>query len=222
MSDITIYWASGSPFAWRAVLTAELKGIDFESKLLSFGDGDLRKAEYLEMNPRGKVPVLRAGSEFVYESLAIMTYLDKAFPEPPLFGESAIESARISRLIAEHENYFISETVKIIRPAFFGTTDANAEEIREGRDKLREELVRLEAVAAGGDFLVGDRITAADVVHYPTIKVLQRAAEKPVMEEFELGLFPLVDHYPRLGAWLARLDEIEACKKTYPPHWREA
>ncbi len=59
-------------------------------------------------------------------------------------------------------------------------------------------------------------------MHYPTIKVLQRAAEKPVMEEFELGLFPLVDHYPRLGAWLARLDEIEACKKTYPPHWREA
>ena len=53
MSDITIYWASGSPFAWRAVLTAELKGIDYESKLLSFGDGDLRKAEYLEMNPRG-------------------------------------------------------------------------------------------------------------------------------------------------------------------------
>ncbi len=87
MSDITIYWASGSPFAWRAVLTAELKGIDYESKLLSFGDGDLRKAEYLEMNPRGKVPVLRAGSEFIYESLAIMTYLDKAFPEPPLFGE---------------------------------------------------------------------------------------------------------------------------------------
>ena len=40
------------------------------------------------------------------------------------------------------------------------------------------------------------------------------------MEKFELGLLPLADHYPKLGAWLARLDGLEACKKTYPPHWK--
>jgi glutathione S-transferase len=54
MSDVTIYWGSGSPFAWRALLTAELKGVDYESALISFGDGDLRKPEYLEMNPRAR------------------------------------------------------------------------------------------------------------------------------------------------------------------------
>ena len=161
MSDITIYWASGSPFAWRAVLTAELKGVDYKSILISFGDGDTRKAEYLEMNPRGKVPVLRAGSEFIYESLAVMTYLDNVAPDPPLFGESAIETARIWQVIAEHENYVVPQMSRIIGPAFFGTTDEQAASIREGRDKLREELVRLEAVAKNGEFLLGDHITAA-------------------------------------------------------------
>ena len=219
MSDVTIYWGSGSPFAWRALLTAELKGVDYESALISFGDGDLRKPEYLEMNPRGKVPVLRVGSEYIYESLAVMTYLDNMAPNPPLFGESPLETARIWQAIAEHENYVAPETSRIIGPAFFGTTDAQADSIREGRDKLREELVRLEASANDGEFLLGDRITAADVVYYPSIKVLLRAAEKPTMEKFDLGLVPLVDHYPRLGKWLARLDALEACKNTYPPHW---
>ena len=222
MSDITIYWASGSPFAWRAVLTAELKGIDYESALISFGDGDNRRAEYLEMNPRGKVPVLRAGSEFIFESLAVMSFLDDMAPDPPLFGESAIETARIWQLIAEHENYVVPETSRIVGPAFFGTTDAQADSIREGRDRLGDELGRLEGTAGSGEFLLGGRITAADVVHYPSIKVLLRAAGKPAMKEFELGLLPLADHYPNLGAWLARLDSLEACKITYPPHWKTA
>jgi glutathione S-transferase len=164
--------------------------------------------------------VLRVDSEYIYESLAVMTYLDNMAPDPPLFGESPLETARIWQAIAEHENYVAPETSRIIGPAFFGTTDTQADSIREGRDKLREELVRLETNANEGEFLLGDRITAADVVYYPSIKVLLRAAEKPAMEKFDLGLIPLADHYPRLGAWLARLDGLEACKNTYPPHWK--
>ena len=220
MSDIAIYWASGSPFAWRALLTAELKGIDYESVVISFQDGDNTKPEYLRMNPRGKVPVLRVGSEFVYESLAVMTYLDREFPDPPLFGSSAMETARVWQRIAEHENYFSPEANRIVGPAFFGTTEAQADQIREGRRGIHDELARLEASAADSTFLVGDRITAADVVYYPTIQVLLRAAGKPAMEKFELGLLPLADRYPQLGAWKARLDALPACKKTYPPHWK--
>ena len=154
------------------------------------------------------------------ETLAVMTYLDDMAPDPPLFGESAIETARIWQLIAEHENYVVPQTSRIVGPAFFGTTEDQADSIREGRDKLREELGRLERT--NGEFLLGDCITAADVVHYPSIKVLLRAAEKPAMKDFDLGLLPLAVHYPRLGAWLARLDGLEACKKTYPPHWKTA
>ena len=221
MSDITIYWASGSPFAWRAVLTAELKGIDYESVLISFQDGDNTKPDYLKMNPRGKVPVLRAGNEFIYESLAVMAYLERAFPDPPLFGESALETARIWQCISEHESYLGPETSRIVGPAFFGTADAQADSIREARQNVHRELARLEATAAEGEFLQGDRITAADVVYYPSIQVLLRAAAKPAMEQFDLGLLPLADRYPHLGAWKTRLDALPACKKTLPPHWKE-
>ena len=220
MSNITIYWASGSPFAWRALLTAELKGIDYESVLISFQDGDNTAPGYLKMNPRGKVPVLRVDSEFVYESLAVMTYLDEEFPDPPLFGESAMETARVWQRIAEHENYLLPEANRLVGAAFFGNAEEQADSIREARQRIHDELGRLEAIAASGAFLVGDRITAADLVHYPSIQVLLRAAGKPAMEAFELGLLPLADRYPKLGAWKARLDALPACKKTYPPHWK--
>ena len=44
---LTIYWASGSPFAWIALLVAEEKGLPYESKLLSFSENDNKKPEYL-------------------------------------------------------------------------------------------------------------------------------------------------------------------------------
>ena len=163
---------------------------------------------------------MRAGGEFIYESLAVMIYLDKEFSEPPLFGETALETARIWQRIAEHENYLSPEISRLVGPAFFGTVDEHAEEIREARQEVHRELERLEGVAAGSPFLIGDRITAADVVYYPSIRILLRAAEKPAMESFDLGLLPLAKRYPELGAWKARLDALPACEKTVPPHWK--
>jgi glutathione S-transferase len=219
LGEITIYWASGSGFAWRALLAAELKGVDYESSMISFRDGENRSREYLKMNPRGRVPVLRDGDAFIYESIAIVSYLDAEFPDPPLFGGSALETARIWQRVAEHENYVLPEINRIVGPAFFGTADALADDIREARPNVHTELARLEQIAAGGPFLAGDTISAVDVVYYPSIQILLRAAGKPAMRKFELGLSRLGASYPQLDAWKSRLDALPACQKTYPPHW---
>ena len=102
---LEIYWASGSPYAWRVMLAAELKRIPYEAKLLEFSKGDLRTPEYLAMNPRGKVPVIRDGDYVLAESLAILAYLDRKQPEPPLFGKTAEEAGRIALAIADFESY---------------------------------------------------------------------------------------------------------------------
>src|SRR5262249_21368170 len=80
-----IYWAAGSPYAWRVLLAAEIKRIPYESKLLEFSKGDLKTPEYLAVSPRGKVPAIRDGDFTLGESLAILGYLDRKHPEPPLF-----------------------------------------------------------------------------------------------------------------------------------------
>jgi glutathione S-transferase len=69
---LEVYWASGSPFAWRVLLTLAVKRLPYQSRLLSFAKGENKSAEYLAMNPRGKVPTLKDGDFALYESLAIM------------------------------------------------------------------------------------------------------------------------------------------------------
>src|SRR5205085_2062335 len=69
---IQFYFASGSPWAWRVYLALEEKDLPNETTLLSFSAGDLKKPDYLAMNPHGKVPVLKDGAVTLYESQAIL------------------------------------------------------------------------------------------------------------------------------------------------------
>jgi hypothetical protein len=58
-SSVETYWISGSPFAWRVLLTAEVKGIPYEERLLQASKGELKAPDFLAINPLGRVPALR-------------------------------------------------------------------------------------------------------------------------------------------------------------------
>src|SRR5215472_10687278 len=104
-SPVEIYWISGSPFSWRVLLTAEVKSIPYEGKLLEASKGEHKTPEFLAINPLGRVPAIRDGNFTLHESLAIMIYLDRKYPNPPLFGRTAEEAGQIFQCISE----FISD-----------------------------------------------------------------------------------------------------------------
>src|SRR4051794_10553772 len=126
---IELYWGSGSPFAWRVMLTLEIKKLPYQSKLLEFSRGDHKAPEFLKLNPRGKVPVLKDGDFVIYESLAMMAYLERKYPEPPLFGKTPEETGLIWREISEGD-YLMHAGDKVIRPVFFGKGLDNVEDIQ--------------------------------------------------------------------------------------------
>ena len=134
---IELYWGSGSPFAWRVMLTLEVKGLAYESKLLEFSKGENKAPAYLLLNPRGKVPTLKDGDFVLYESLAIMSYLDRKYPDPPLFGKTPEETGLIWRALAECESYVVSAGDKVVRPIFFGKGLEKVEEIQQAAQTLR-------------------------------------------------------------------------------------
>jgi len=102
---ITAYWGSGSPFAWRMLLALEFKRLPYESRRLAFDKGEHKSPEYLKLNPRGRVPALTDGECVLYESLAILAYLERAYPEPALFGRTPQEHGAVMRWVSEIVSY---------------------------------------------------------------------------------------------------------------------
>src|SRR6201999_2469609 len=102
---IDFYWGSGSPPCWRVALALEYKGLSYNSHLLHFDRQEHKSPQMLAMNFRGRLPVLRDGDYVVFESLAILYYLDQKYPDPPIFGRTPEEAAVIMRVICEYLSY---------------------------------------------------------------------------------------------------------------------
>src|SRR5690606_19547482 len=98
---IDVYWGSGSPFCWRVLLALEFKRLDWRGHLLQTDFQEHKSPQLMAMNPRGRLPVLRDGDYVVFESLAVLYYLDRRYPHPALFGQSAEEGGVIMRVINE-------------------------------------------------------------------------------------------------------------------------
>ena len=217
---IELYWGSGSPFAWRVMLTLEVKGLDYQSKLLEFSKGENKSPEYLKLNPRGKVPTLKDGAFVVYESLAIMTYLDRKYPAPPLFGKTAEEAGLIWRAISECESYLVSAGDKVVRPVFFGKGLDRVDEIQQAAQTIRQELTTVDDQLAHSNWLVGEQISAADISVFPLVQLLLRAASKEAAQPLNLGLLPLGQTFPNVACWVERIESLPNYQRTYPPHWK--
>ncbi|MGH7782323.1 MAG: glutathione S-transferase family protein [Candidatus Binatia bacterium] len=217
---LELYWGSGSPFAWRVMLTLEVKRLSYESKLLEFSKGEHKTPTFLNLNPRGKVPVLKDGDLILYESLAIMAYLDKKYPEPPIFGRSAEDTGLIWRMISEVDSYLLETGNKLIRPIFFGKGLDKTNDIKEAAATIRQELKRIDTELAHSSWLVGKQISAADISLFPLIQIIERAAGKDVAKPLDLALLPLTETFSNIAAWVKRIEALPGYQRTYPPHWR--
>jgi glutathione S-transferase len=217
---LEVIWGSGSPYAWRVLLTLEVKGLSYESRLIQFSRGDHRSPEHLALSPRGKVPVLRDGDFVLSESLAIMAYLDRKHPEPPIFGGSAEETGLIWKAIFEFESYTFPLVDRIVAPAF-GGRPLDAADMAAAARELHGELGGMEQAVSARGWLAMEQLSAADLAAYPFIEALLRAAGKEAARSMGMGFLPLAEHYPALEDWRQRVTALPGYERTYPPHWRE-
>lgn len=225
---LEIFWGSGSPFSWRVLLGAEVKGLAYESRLLEFSKRDMKAPEFLQMNPRAKVPVIRDNGFVLFESLPILEYFDDKWPEVPLFGQDPGDAAFIRRLISEFESYLrdpvFELTLGLLRSVGAGPPGRamTPSELEQAAQAAQGELKALDQRLAGGPWLVGAQISAADVAVYPFLATLRRALTKAEAPAREIGLHPLDVAYPNVRRWMERVETVPGYERTYPPHWRAA
>lgn len=92
------FWRSLAAYRVRAAL--HLKGLAFEEKPVNLLAGEQHDPEYLKINPQGAVPalVVEGLSRPLFQSMAILDYLDQTHPNPPLMPAQAADRARVLAL----------------------------------------------------------------------------------------------------------------------------
>jgi glutathione S-transferase len=220
MTQREVYFISGSPPCWSVILAMEIKELGYTRRRLGNTASEQKSDEFLAANPRGQVPVLTDGDVTVCETLAILSYLDAIVPTPPLFGETPVETARVWQIISECDGNLRGPVGEISRPIFRGKGAEFADRITSAAETARHELSLLEARLAATTWLAGEKLSAADLVVYPVLMQLLRAATREDGASLSLAIHPLDTHFPQLGAWAARIENLPGYDNAYPPHWR--
>jgi maleylacetoacetate isomerase len=90
------YWRSSA--AYRVRIALNLKGLPYESVSINLMKGEQYQPGYAAINPQNLVPVLEDQGQRLYQSLAIIQYLEETHPEPPLLPRDPVERNRVRSL----------------------------------------------------------------------------------------------------------------------------
>lgn len=211
---LVFYYGSGSPFAWKVWLALEHKQVPYELRVLSFDRGDLRTPDFLTVNPRGQVPAIVDNGFALWESHAIVEYLEEQYPQRALLPSDPKGRATVRRLMLEADNHLSDAQTDLMAATLFRKADVaeDAAKIAAGQDKLLKELPRWDALLTG-EYLAGT-LSLADFAVYPYVRQIRRIDDR--QPKNGLG-----DRMPqRLAAWMRRIEALPYYARTTPPHWK--
>lgn len=198
MNNFVVYSVPGSPFG-RAVLVAlEEKGAKY--RFTPVAPKTLRTSDHLARHPFGKVPVIDHGAFRLYESQAILRYLDRVLPGPALTPTDPQAAARMDQLMNVNDWYLFQQVAsvisfqRIVGPRLIGLTPDEAA-IAAAMPKAQTVFDELARQLSDRPFFAGDSLSLADVLLAPQLDLLQ---ETPEWE-------PLTAKHAKLRAWLDRI-----------------
>src|SRR5437868_5835438 len=166
--DVKLYTYYRSQASFRVRIALNLKGIAREDVYLHLEKGDQFAADYKALNPQMVVPTLIDGETKLFQSLAILEYLDEKYPEPPLLpsdgaarawvrGFALINIADSHPLIVPRIRHYLLDELQLSQDKMLGWI----------RHWLGAGLAAMETLLAeqkeSGQFCHGERPTIADI-----------------------------------------------------------
>jgi len=182
--------------------------VEFEFVNVDPAKGELRRPEFLAVNPAGKLPVLVDRDFILTESVAILLYLAEEYPEKGLLPSGLRARAEVNRWLLFTATELEQPLWRITRhTSLYAPEKRLAAEIPIARQDFLDMAAVLEKHMDGRQFLVGDNVTVADFVAAYT---LDMAA---VLEKYML-----LDKLPRLREFMERMYK----RPNAPPRIAEA
>jgi glutathione S-transferase len=215
-----LFWISGSPPSWRVMLALEIKQLDYTSHQLDSTLKQHKSVDYLQLNPRGQVPVLRVEDTIVRESLAIIAYLDRLHPIPPLLGTDPAATGQIWQWLMDFENHLRPAMATIALAIFRDRRELQLEEIAAATEIIKFEIGEIDRQLARQAYLTDRAFSAADITLYPSLQWLRRALTQSKIPKITQQVAEVLATAEHLQQWERSIEAIPGYDKTYPPHWR--
>jgi glutathione S-transferase len=199
MTDIEIYSTVLCPFAHRSRLALLEKGIPF--KLIEI-DLQNKPANFRDISPYGKVPVLKQGKRRLWESAIINEYLEDAFPDPPLLPKDPMQRAQARIWINFADTRLFAATGKWLHGPAPQQQTGVAQELTAHLQFINQE--GLQKMSATGPYWLGAEISLVDLTYYPWFE------QVAVLEHFCGFQFPPELH--RLEQWWETMTQRESVR----------
>ena len=202
-----VHTTPGSPYARAVMATLIEKHLPW--RLRPVPPGGSRQKPYLDLQPFGRLPTLEHDGFILYETQAILRYLDRVSPDPALTPTDIRASARMDQVMNINDWHLfqgcgnIIGFQRIVGPALMGLTPDLAV-IAEAMPRAHAVIETLSKILGDQTFLVGDRLSLADLLVAPQLDFL---AQTPEWAELSQGR-------ENLNAWLARLLERPSFQQT--------
>jgi glutathione S-transferase len=209
MSEFVVHGVPGSPFLRSVCLGLEEKGAPYRIQRL--GVGEMRGEAHRKLHPFGRIPAFDHGGYKLYETQAILRYIDAVIPQPALQPTEPEAIGRMNQIIGINDWYLFPQVARVIvfqrivGPALMGITPDEAA-IAGAVPDAELCLNEIDRLLGDQPFLTGDRLSLADLMLAPQIYYLAVTPE---------GRAILKDK--PLLAWLGRMNARDSMKATLPP-----
>src|SRR5580704_6368530 len=162
-----LYYFPASLNARRAVMTAIHLGVDVDLVVVDLAKGEQRRADFLEKNPNGKVPVLEDDGFVLSESHAIMQYLADRTPGQSLYPGELRARADVNRWLFWSAHHFTPAVSVLgwenfVKP-MIGAGGPDPEAVKRGEALGAEHARILDQHLAGKRWIAQDHLTLADL-----------------------------------------------------------
>jgi glutathione S-transferase len=209
MDEVVLHGIIGSPFVRAVQMMLEEKHAPY--RIDPVAPGTLKSAEHLARHPFGRVPAIDHGAFRLYETQAILRYLDAAFPDPSMQPAEPEAIGRMNQIIGINDWYLFQKVGavivfnRIVGPRLMGITPDEAA-IEAAMPMARICVAELERFLADQAFLAGNSLTLADVMVAPHLDFLHATAEGQ-------GLLAGT----RLAGWLVRMNQRVSMQRSGRP-----
>jgi glutathione S-transferase len=207
MAEFIVHSVPGSPFG-RAVL-AMLEEKRASYRLAPVALGTFQSPEHLARHPFGRVPVLEHEGFLLYETQAILRYLDRVLPQPRLTPDDIRQAARMDQAMNVNDWYLFQGVgnviifQRVIGPRIMGRVPDEAV-IEAAMPKAKTVFNELARLLGDADYFAGEEMSLADLLLAPGVEFFQATPEWSV-----LGA-----PHENLVAWLARMGQRPSMQAT--------